>query len=147
VTAIDSDGNEINNTKDGEKISLNNNLKSILVKDLLEPGLVKPDIVLQPQSSGTKIALSWTKQGIYVDGKSIAGSPLVKYNVYKTLGDCTDGEFKQIGTATPELTAQDITASFIIPKLPNMQMDYCIYVTSSIEGKQYMEGFGKKIIV
>jgi hypothetical protein len=147
VTAIDSDGNEINNTKAGEKIVLNNNLKQILVKDLLEPGLIKPSIVMQPQSSGQKVSLSWKRPEIYADGASMATKPLIKYSIYKLLGNCVDDEFKDIKGFTPELTVQDVTASLAIPKLPNMQMDYCIYVTSSIESRQYMKGFGKKVVV
>ena len=148
VTAIDSDGNEINNTKADEKIELNKNLKQILVKDLLEPGFINFAYEIKPVEDGEKISVSWDKPANFIDGTKISAVD-VDYNLYLLLGNCQDNELNDLTKALkPDQSTKNLAADIKVAKPPaGVRLDYCLYVISELSGKQYMKGFAKKVLV
>jgi hypothetical protein len=79
VTAVDSNGNEINNEHELEKFTNGKNLVSIIVKDLLEIGFIKINNY-NPVGLDNKLVISWEEPTIYIDG-----SPITDINILNSI--------------------------------------------------------------
>jgi murein DD-endopeptidase MepM/ murein hydrolase activator NlpD len=95
VTAVDIDGNEIDNLKTNEKITLGQNLITVQPKDLLEAGFTE---ITGMRITNNNIALivSWNTVQKYIDGTSIDAQQLsqIQYRVYIGGYGCPDGEMR-----------------------------------------------------
>ncbi len=79
ITAIDMDGNEIDNKKEDRKLTENDNLISITPYDNLEKGLVK--ITSATVDENKKAFITWNKLAYNIDGTSVSSITNVKYNL------------------------------------------------------------------
>jgi len=94
ITAVDIDGNEIDNQKDGQKIELEKNLISVTPENRLEVGLTKIiSATLTDQNKG--VTLSWNGVKNYIDGTVIDSSANIKYSVLMSQMDsCPEGLYQ-----------------------------------------------------
>ncbi|MGV8141129.1 MAG: hypothetical protein ACP5NW_01660, partial [Candidatus Woesearchaeota archaeon] len=92
VTAVDIDGDEIDNVKPDERITLGQNLISVLPKDLLEIGFTEISDMRTTIDSRALI-LSWRNVQRYIDGTSInlPSSVRIRYKIYVGSFPCVDG--------------------------------------------------------
>ncbi|MEM4637551.1 MAG: M23 family metallopeptidase [Candidatus Woesearchaeota archaeon] len=78
VTAIDFDGNEIDNINESQKIESGKNLKSIRPKDNLGAGFVNPTITI----NNNQIELTYNAPEVYINGE-----PLKEPLLYRAYAD------------------------------------------------------------
>ncbi|GIU69255.1 MAG: hypothetical protein KatS3mg002_0491 [Candidatus Woesearchaeota archaeon] len=79
VTAVDLDGNEIDNINESQKITLGKNLKSIKPIDALEPGLTSININID--NVNNKIYLTYNRPEFYINGMPMDNKAII-YRVY-----------------------------------------------------------------
>jgi murein DD-endopeptidase MepM/ murein hydrolase activator NlpD len=136
VTAIDIDGNEIDNVKTDEKITMNGNLISVRPENLLEAGLTEITD-MRVSSDNRVLTLSWNT----VD-KNIDGTPLIstsRYKVYIGNFGCEDGEMNALSSLrTLSSVPYSRNTGVGIPITSLIPGDYCIGVSSmSDNNKEY----------
>jgi hypothetical protein len=106
VTAIDTDGNEINNVDPDQKIEIGKNLDKIKVMDEREPGFVSIS-VLRDVLNINNIIVSFNRPKYFIDGTSMDSESLA-YNIYGGW-DCNDA-------AVPEFCAVQVPYTIIMSK-------------------------------
>ena len=84
VTAIDTDGNEIDNIKEDQKIEYGKNLGQIKVEDNLEPGFV----AIEASRIVDTIFVNYQKPEFFIDGTAMDDSD-ISYRAYSEW-DCDD---------------------------------------------------------
>ena len=140
VTAIDTDGNEINNVDPDQKIAMNNNLLNVIPQDLLEPGFVKiNNVQKQPMPFGGFIQLDWTEPTIFVDNTPITGN--MNYNIYVFTSPCLEDVLCDLSYAAPTRIAE---ASGNSKQVAITTMNYDTVAITSKNDNEYMYAFVKK---
>ncbi|HYD03025.1 MAG TPA: N-acetylmuramoyl-L-alanine amidase [Alphaproteobacteria bacterium] len=137
VTANDIDGNEIDNLADDQKIKIDENMISVIPKNMLSPALAlisgMPEI--SQANNENIIKLSWGSVGINIDGSSYYGSIPIKYTVYTSSIECADSEVKKItdfnGNYGPYDRNSDVGINL------GSQDIKCIGVSASAEDKKF----------
>ncbi|GEM_PF-3988741 len=87
ITAVDADGNEMDNIRDGQMFSVGSDLVSITPKDSLETGFSKITNY-QFSDDAKSIIMTWSAVNNYID-KSQVSADTIKYNLYvSNLGVC-----------------------------------------------------------
>jgi hypothetical protein len=90
VTAVDLDGNEIDNTADDQKITLGGNMVNIMPKDLLEAGFARISGAGTFDFTTNNLQLSWNDVKYYLDGTDMERGVTVKYKVLAGSIKCKD---------------------------------------------------------
>ncbi len=81
VTAVDTDGNEINNVNATEKITLGQNLQTIKPSDNLEPGFV--EVTATVNTVTNMIRLTYDAPTFYINGEAMDNAAIA----YRAYGD------------------------------------------------------------
>jgi len=109
ITAVDIDGNEIDNQKDGQKIESGKNLISFTPEDRLEAGLTKiTSAVLIDKNKA--LTVSWSAVKNYIDGTPIDSSINIKYSfLMSQMGSCPEElyQFSFLGGMPQEYSAAE----------------------------------------
>jgi hypothetical protein len=141
VTAVDIEGNEIDNIESNQKITSGINLINITPENKVEPGFVQ----ISSQSISpdkTVLALSWDKLGIYIDGTPITDTSHLDYDIFLSNGDCA---IEQLNDVSQDSQVQSTPNTNIAITLPQSNVglpeDYCVYVLSDIDNNKYLKGF------
>jgi murein DD-endopeptidase MepM/ murein hydrolase activator NlpD len=85
VTAVDTDGNEIDNVNTTQKITLGQNLQNIKPIDNLEPGFVQLNAIVNPLTN--KISLSYNTPEFYINGEAMDNVAIL-YRAYVDWNTC-----------------------------------------------------------
>ncbi|MGV8171900.1 MAG: hypothetical protein ACP5OA_04365, partial [Candidatus Woesearchaeota archaeon] len=145
ITAIDIDGNEIDNIADNERITQGENLLSITPQDLLEPGFADINHYGLDYSGG--LTLSWSSVVLYIDGSSMVDYP--EYYVYVMQGICDGNVLSEIPESSiPEAATSGLDAWISLSQSSDgTTIDYCIYVVPRLNGLGFMQGFARQVSV
>jgi len=84
VTAVDIDGNEINNVDPKQKITKGQNLLTIKPQDWLAPGFVKIESVIWevPPIPSIKLVVKFDRPKVYIDGSVLPSTIPLTYQIY-----------------------------------------------------------------
>ena len=138
VSAIDSDGNEMNNVDSAQKITY----KKITIQDLREPGLVN-NIQYRFTPDRSAISISWNRPIHYVDGSSLAKT--TTFNAYILKQDCNDNDLVDNTMSVWSMNYKQLSNTIDLGNF--IAGDYCIEVTSLWDKKEYMFGMGKSLTI
>jgi murein DD-endopeptidase MepM/ murein hydrolase activator NlpD len=145
VTAIDIDGNEIDNKKSEEKIEQGNNLITIKPQNLLEPAVTKINNIKYDNTT-KEIILDWTAIDRYIDNSSLSDNNMY-YNIYTSedIANCVEDKLTFIlQSATLQTSTRDTQITIPVTPSTDKISEYCVYVTSKVYDNEYKFGFAKK---
>jgi hypothetical protein len=141
VTAVDIDGDEIDNIETDQRITQGGNLITVRPKNMLESGLTEITNI-QLINGNTAIAIRWNPVDNYIDGTLISSSsnpvvpPLmpnapIRYKVYiGTSSDCIDGQLKVLNTLGEGLGPYESVQEATIDVSSKNYAGYCVGVST-----------------
>lgn len=137
VTAVDTDGNEINNINSTEKITLGQNLQKIKPEDNLEPGFVITTVTFNTLTN--MLRLTYDKPKFYINGDAMDNAAIL-YRAYVDW-DCQNTNFCNV--KIPFNSIKETGA--LMMEIPKTSLMYTIGVIPVIKKNnidaQYNSGF------
>jgi len=141
VTAVDIDGNEIDNIETNQKIVSGTNLITVAPENKLEPGFIQ--IISQNINlDKTRLLLSYQNMGIYIDGTPLTDTTNLNYDTYAVQGSCDPDQLTDVPESSQlqSTTSTDAEITLTQPST-GIPADYCVYVLTSLDINKYMKGF------
>jgi len=143
VTAIDMDDNEIDNIDTKERVTLGQNMISVLPENKLEGGLTEI-IQLELVNQNKAIKVSWNPVTNYIDGTPT--SEQVTYKIYLGVGGCSNNNLQKIDTLGEGLGPYSNVNEATIDISSKNSQTYCVGVSSVTQkGLGYDEVFVKSL--